>query len=198
MKAIVFDVDSTLCYLQTDYDSLRADLKKRFGKEFKPLFPTIRNLSPADSARALKMVDVAEIEGAKKAEAVEGVAEALPEFAEKYDLAAYSSNCTRAILAALQELRWSEYFDFVIGRNSTADVKPNPRFLRTISESLCCPPKDMLVVGDHEVENESARSVGAGCALVATGNRSLEQLSALKPSHGAFASFKEFSVKFIP
>ncbi len=193
MNALIFDVDSTLCHLRTDYDLLRKALTEKFGGlSFRPLFPTLRTLPEKDRSTALRMVEDAEIKGAENAVALPYVAQALPLLSRNFKLAAYSSNSTRAVHLAFERLHFSRYFDFVIGRNGENDVKPNPRFILAALDALHVQPSEALVVGDHEVDAQSAKMAGVSCSLVATGIRSKEELTPAKPDRGTYRDFEQF------
>jgi phosphoglycolate phosphatase len=77
-------------------------------------------------------------------------------------------NCLRAVRTVFPDL--DQFVDAAISRELTPRVKPHPDHLRTALAVLAVPPDHTLMVGDHPLDMEVGRVVGAFTVGVLTGS----------------------------
>jgi phosphoglycolate phosphatase len=94
-----------------------------------------------------------------------GVPEALEELAS-YPMAILTNKPVRISLRILQELRLAKYFRAVYGGNSFATKKPDPLGAQAILGEFCAAPAEAILIGDSEVDVQTARNAGTFAAAV--------------------------------
>ena len=94
-----------------------------------------------------------------------GVAEGLKELRE-FPMAVLTNKPVRASLKILEGLGLAKYFRVVYGGNSFETKKPDPLGARKILEELNAAPAAALMVGDSEVDVQTARNAGTLAAAV--------------------------------
>ena len=75
----------------------------------------------------------------------------------------------RRITEVLDKYGVPDAVDVIVGEDSVRDPKPAPDGLLLASDLLGIPVKDMLYVGDNEVDAKAARSAGMDFVGVLTG-----------------------------
>ena len=78
--------------------------------------------------------------------------------------------------ALLRHLGWEDLFDAVEGPETAGARKPDPAMVLRVFEALHVPPERALLVGDMEVDVETARNAGVSLVAVASGARSEHEL----------------------
>jgi phosphoglycolate phosphatase len=94
-----------------------------------------------------------------------GVAETLEKL-ESVPMAVLTNKPVRISVRILDALRLSKYFRAIYGGNSFETKKPDPLGARTILEELEVEPQEALLVGDSEVDVQTARNAGTLAAAV--------------------------------
>jgi len=97
-----------------------------------------------------------------------GVAEAL-EALQGYPMAVLTNKPFRISRRILQELELASYFRCIYGGNSFEKKKPDPLGVNTILREFDVPAREAVLVGDSEVDIQTARNAGAYAAMVTYG-----------------------------
>ncbi|MEM3576984.1 MAG: HAD family hydrolase [Candidatus Bathyarchaeia archaeon] len=85
------------------------------------------------------------------------------------------------VIAELERLGLSKYFQYVVTALDTRDPKPSPEALIRCAEQLCVKTCECIVVGDSVADIRAGKRAGAKTVAVLTGIFSLEELEAEKP-----------------
>jgi phosphoglycolate phosphatase len=94
-----------------------------------------------------------------------GVRETLEQLA-RMPMAVLTNKPVRISVRILDELGLSQYFRAIYGGNSFETKKPDPLGARTILRELAAAPGEALLVGDSEVDVQTARNAGTLAAAV--------------------------------
>lgn len=94
-----------------------------------------------------------------------GVAEALEELAE-LPMAILTNKPARISVRILNELGLKRYFRAIYGGNSFETKKPDPLGANTILREFGTAPQEALLIGDSEVDVQTARNAGTLAATV--------------------------------
>lgn len=94
-----------------------------------------------------------------------GVMETLEQLAGR-PMAVLTNKPVRISVLILEELRLAKYFGTVYGGNSFPTKKPDPLGAVTILQEMGLAPSQALMVGDSEVDVQTARNAGMWVATV--------------------------------
>jgi phosphoglycolate phosphatase len=94
-----------------------------------------------------------------------GVAETLEELAE-LPMAILTNKPARISVRILNELGLKRYFRAIYGGNSFETKKPDPLGANTILREFGAAPQEALLIGDSEVDVQTARNAGTMAAAV--------------------------------
>lgn len=94
-----------------------------------------------------------------------GVPEALERLAP-YPMAILTNKPVRVSVRILEGLGLAKYFRVVYGGNSFETKKPDPFGANTILQEFATPPNEAVVIGDSEVDVQTARNAGTLAAAV--------------------------------
>jgi phosphoglycolate phosphatase len=94
-----------------------------------------------------------------------GVPEALDQLAD-YPMAILTNKPVRISVRILEALGLAKYFRAVYGGNSFATKKPDPLGANTILRELAAAPGEAILIGDSEVDMQTARNAGTLAAAV--------------------------------
>jgi phosphoglycolate phosphatase len=182
VRALIFDLDGTLIDSQRDLiRSVNAMLREMGRAELKEetISGYIGQGAPILVGRALG-------EGASGEEhqralqfflryyeehkmdttrAYPGVAETLEELAG-LPMAILTNKPARISVRILDELGLKRYFRAIYGGNSFETKKPDPQGANTILREFAVAPHESLLIGDSEVDVQTARNAGALAAAV--------------------------------
>ena len=182
VRALIFDLDGTLIDSKQDLiHSVNAMLVKmgRAGLHEDTISGYIGHGAPTLVARALG-------NGAAEAEREQalrfflahyeehkldstrpypGVRAALEELRE-FPMAVLTNKPVRVSRRIVEGLGLEKYFRAVYGGNSFETKKPDPLGARTILEELGATPGETMIVGDSEVDVQTARNAGTLAAAV--------------------------------
>ena len=94
-----------------------------------------------------------------------GVPEALEQLAA-YPMAILTNKPVRISRRILEALGLAKYFGAVYGGNSFETKKPDPLGAQTILREFCAAPAEVILIGDSEVDIQTARNAGTLAAAV--------------------------------
>jgi phosphoglycolate phosphatase len=94
-----------------------------------------------------------------------GVPEALDRLAT-YPMAILTNKPVRISRRILEGLGLAKYFGAVYGGNSFETKKPDPLGAQTILREFCATPAEAILIGDSEVDIQTARNAGTLAAAV--------------------------------
>lgn len=97
-----------------------------------------------------------------------GVAECLASV-EKYSLAVLTNKPVRFSVAIIEGLGVARYFQYVYGGNSFEKKKPDPIGVETLLRDFAAAPKEAMIIGDSEVDIQTARNAGTWACGVTYG-----------------------------
>ncbi len=175
-RAIIFDFDGVLVRLNTDYHSLRADLKDYFEKKFGfshlfiPLYPTLFTLKETHGSQvfqeAREIILKYEMQGLENAHINRNLIRYVGKMEPTVKKAIFSSNLKDTIEAFLQEKNLKSFFDLVISFDDVMKTKPDPEGLLMILDKLKIVPAEAIFIGDREVDLEAGMSAGIKTILI--------------------------------
>ena len=195
-RVLIFDLDGTLIDSKDDLvHSVNATLK-HFGRE--PLDAEL--VSKYVGRGAPTLVRLALGEGADEKEVEEGLAYFLSyyrahmldntvpypgvreglEMLATYSMAILTNKPVRFSQLILEGLDMLRYFPIVYGGNSFEKKKPDPIGIETILKDFGAVPPEAMMIGDSEVDVQTARNSGAWAVGVSYGLGS-DRLAACPP-----------------
>ncbi len=184
VKAVIFDLDGTIASFNLDYKSLRGEVRSyllRVGvpasvlsakenifemlkkttiymknnRKFNKAIEEIRN-------EALAIAEKYELEAAANTDLLPGAYETLKALKQMdLKIGLFTLNSDKAANYILQRFKLGSYFGVMVPRNKVNFVKPNPEHLEMALKVLGVSPEETVVVGDGEVDVESAKEVKA-------------------------------------
>ncbi len=195
LKAVVFDFDGTLAFLNIDFREMRRDILELAASYDIPkdglegLFvlemiaearKRIGRISPGQQDaffhRALRQVSDRELAGAARSCLFPGVKEMFVDLRHRgIKTGILTRNCSEAVTRIFPDVR--DYCDTVVTRDDTERVKPDPEHIRVVLRSLNEDPCLCAMVGDHPMDISVGKVVGAFAIGVLTGYSSFEDLS---------------------
>ncbi|MDO5026760.1 MAG: HAD family hydrolase [Tissierellia bacterium] len=114
----------------------------------------------------------------------EGIIQALKDLREMgYILVALSNKPEHTLSVLFEEMDLYKYFDFVRGQVDEDPRKPDPYMVNLILDKYSVDKEDAILIGDTEVDYETARNSQMDFIAVSWGFRSKKQLEELNPSH---------------
>jgi phosphoglycolate phosphatase len=180
VRALIFDLDGTLIDSKLDLAlSINAMLKRMGRAELahEDIFGMVGNGAPVLVRRALgaETLETASDEETDTGLAYflsyyrnhmldntmtyPGVREGL-ELLENHPMAVLTNKPVNFSRAILEGLNLSRYFRFVYGGNSFEKKKPDPMGVETLLRELGAKPEEAMMVGDSQVDIQTARNSG--------------------------------------
>jgi phosphoglycolate phosphatase len=204
IKAVIFDLDGTIASFNLDYKAVRGDVRSyllRVGvpasllKVNESIFEMLKKTEiflknsgkPAKAVEevrngALAIAEEYELEAARSTGLLPGTSEtlkALKEMGLKIGLFTLSSDKVARYI--LQRFNLGDFFGVTVPRNRVNYVKPNPEHLEMALKVLGVAPEETVVVGDSNVDMESAKELKAIAVGLPAGISTVDQLTV----HGA-------------
>jgi phosphoglycolate phosphatase len=204
VKAVIFDLDGTIVSFNLDYKALRGEVRACLLRVGVPASV----LSVKDSIfEMLKKTEIFVRNSGKPAEVMQEIRNEALALAEKYELEAardtsllpgavetltglkrmglkiglFTLNSDKAANYILQRFKLGDFFGVTVPRNKVNFVKPNPEHLEMALKVLGVAAEETVVVGDGNVDMQSARELKAIAVGLPTGVSTIEQLM----RHGA-------------
>jgi phosphoglycolate phosphatase len=204
IKAVIFDLDGTIASFNLDYKALRGEIRSYLLRVGVPASVLAVNESIFDM---LEKTTIYVKNSRKSAEALDEIRSEALAIAEKYELEAaantdllpgaqetlkalkqmnlkiglFTLNSDKAANYILQRFKLGDFFGVTVPRNKVNFVKPNPEHLEMALKVLGVAPEETLVVGDGNVDMESAKELKAIAVGLPAGTARIDQLM----KHGA-------------
>jgi HAD superfamily hydrolase (TIGR01549 family) len=199
VKAVIFDLDGTIASFNLDYRAVRGDVRSYLLRMGVPA-----SLLPVNESvfEMLKNTEIFLKNSGKSAEAMEEVRNEALAIAEKYELEAargtgllpgvnevlkalkrmdlkiglFTLSSDKAARYILQRFKLGDFFGVIVPRNKVNYVKPNPEHLDMALKVLGAVPEETMVVGDSDVDMESAKELKAIAVGLSGGISTVDQL----------------------
>jgi len=204
LEAVLFDLDGTLASFNIDYKTLRVEVKSYLQKRGVPasvlssresIFEMLKkseiyfkNASKSDEVfveakkEALAIAEKFELEAALSTSLLPGAIETLKTLKRmKLKIGLCTINSQKATNYILQRFKIASFFDAIVTRDMVRYVKPNPEHFETALKMLDAHPESALVVGDSNVDMQSAKELKAIAVGIPTEMTTFQQLT----NHGA-------------
>ena len=115
-------------------------------------------------------------------EAYPGIPELLAELSSRLPLAVLTNKPERHSRRILDGLGLAGHFRLLVGGDTLPVRKPDPGGLLHVAAQWSTTPAQLLLVGDSDIDAETARAAGASLALVAWGFGALDRSGATAAS----------------
>ena len=204
IEAVIFDLDGTLASFNLDYKTLRAEVRSYLRRKGVPasvlsvresIFEMLKkaeiffkNTSKSDEVfveiqnEALAIAEKFELEAAASTSLLPGAYETLKTLKRmNLKIGLCTINSEKSANYILQRFQITGYFDVIVPRNKVKYVKPHPEHFESALQALGTLPENTLIVGDSNVDMQSAKDLKAIAVGIPTGVSTIEQLM----NHGA-------------
>jgi pyrophosphatase PpaX len=204
IKAVIFDLDGTIARFNLDYKALRGEVRSYLlgvGVPFSVLsvneniFDMIKKTmiylqNSGKPVRAMEeirnqvlaLAEKYELEAAASTDLLPGAYETLKTLKQMdLKIGLFTLNSDKSANYILHRFKIGEFFAVTVPRNKVNFVKPNPEHLETALKVIGVAPAETVVVGDGNVDMESARELEAIAVGLPTTASKIEQLM----KHGA-------------
>ncbi len=185
IRAYIFDLDGTLIDSKMDIVNSVNAMLRATGRREQPIETVAgyvghgahrliasalgSSATEADIASALSIfLEHYEAHSLVATRAYPGVKEGLAALSA-YPLAVLTNKPIKATLQILESLDLAEFFAAIYGGDSFATKKPNPSGAFTILAELSTPPQFAAMVGDSDVDIQTARNAGMQAVAVTYG-----------------------------
>ncbi len=166
LSGIIFDMDGTLVDSGLDFAAIRDAMGLRPGI---PILEQLAELSQADRETKEEILHHHELEGAKRASMIDGADRLLQALSkEGRPMAIVTRNNTVVTQHTLKFLNIGHYFDIVICRED-GPHKPDPWAILEICRRWQFSVDQVVMVGDFELDIQSARNAGCPSVLFTEG-----------------------------
>jgi len=163
LRAVAFDLDSTLTRPYLDFTRLRHRLNLPEGD----ILAWLSALAPRERQQALRIVEAFERDGVDNVEWNDGAQETVAAVrAMGLPLAIVTRNSRASLVAVCERLDLA--VDVLVARED-APPKPDPGCLRYTAARLQVPVGQLLMVGDYRHDLDAGRAAGAMTALLTNG-----------------------------
>jgi phosphoglycolate phosphatase len=199
IKAVIFDLDGTIASFNLDYKAIRGEVRSYLLREGVPasvlavnenIFDMLNKVTifvknsgkPAEAMErirkeALAIAEKYELEAAASTDLTSGVSETLKTLKQMgLKIGLFTLNSDKAANYILQRFKLGDFFSVKVPRNKVNFVKPNPEHLEMALKVLGVASWETLVVGDSDVDMESAKEVKAVAVGLPSGKSKIEQL----------------------
>ena len=163
LRAIAFDLDSTLTRPYLDFKKLRQHLNLPEGD----ILGWLGQLPTTEKTRASALIEAFEQDGVENVEWNDNAQTTLDAVrAMGVPLAIVTRNSRASLIAVCRRLGIE--VDLLVARED-APPKPNPACLHYTAECLSVPVSDLLMIGDYRHDTDAARAAGAIPVLLTNG-----------------------------
>ncbi len=215
LKGIIFDLDSTLIQAKIDFVEMKKHmiaLLEKHGHPKDELSPTDQTTvrimecakeiwdetaKPRDEcteieAQIEEIMNKGELDAIVNLTEIDGACNAIKSFKEKgIKLAILTRSHHAYALQALEKISAIEDFDVILGRGETPEPKPYKGAIDHTLKLMELSPNDVTMVGDHQIDRDSAINSGTMFVGVNTGRRGLKSWKDEKPPEHFLESVKE-------
>ena len=198
IKGIVFDLDSTLVQSRIDFPKMKKKIIKLLEQNGHPkdtLSPInqttvqIRELAEEEWEKQNKpesereelaemitqLMDEGELESVDNLKEILGAKEAVTKLRQMgYKLAILTRGHHEYAIEALKKTGMLDSFDLVLARGETPRPKPYKEALDYTVEKMGLNMDEVIFIGDHQIDRDSAKKSGCSFIGVATGRRGLK------------------------
>lgn len=198
LKGIIFDLDSTLVDSHVDFPKMKRniiELLESNGHPIGTLSPTDqttvvimehaeneweRQGKPEDERRRLRdaitiHMNQGELEAVETLKEIPGVAEAVEKLKVRgLKLAILTRGHHEYAVEALKKTGMYHYFDVILGRGETPQPKPYKEAIDYTVRQMGLTVDDVVMVGDHQIDYDSAKNSRCRFIGVDTGRRGLK------------------------
>jgi phosphoglycolate phosphatase len=198
LLGIIFDLDSTLIQTEIDFVEMKNNmitLLEEYGHPHGVLSPTDHTTVQIMEAAKLEwqnqskpkkecdqlverieqIMNKGELDAISKIKEIEGASKAVKRLVEKeLKLAILTRSHHAYAVESLKMLGIFDYFDVILGRHETPEPKPYKGAIDYTVKLMGLSVDDVAMVGDHQIDWDSA--INSGCLFigVATGRRGLK------------------------
>ena len=215
LKGIIFDLDSTLIQVHIDF----VDMKKHMIKLLEEHGHPEGELSPTDQTTVQIMecareawgqneksraecktitetieeiMNKGELDAVVNLSEIEGAYYAITALKRKgLKLAILTRSHHEYALQALDKIKALDHFDVVLGRNETPEPKPYKGAIDHTLMLMELDRNEVAMIGDHQIDRDSATNSGTLFIGVATGRRGLKSWTDGTPPEHFLSSVKE-------
>jgi phosphoglycolate phosphatase len=142
--------------------------------------------------RIEQIMNKGELDAIPNLKEIEGASKAIKRLKEKrLRLAILTRSNHKYALESLKKLGIFDYFDVILGRHETPEPKPYKGAIDHTVKLLGLSVGDVAMVGDHQIDRDSA--INSGCLFigVATGRRGLKSWRDEKPPKHLISSISD-------
>jgi len=215
LKGIIFDLDSTLIQAKIDFVEMKRlmiNLLEEHGHPAGTLSPTdqttVQILESAkrewdrrkvpEKERELllnqleEIMNQVELEAISRLEEIAGAVEAIKRLKEKgLKLAILTRSHHSYAVEAVKKLGVYHEFDVILGRHETPEPKPYKGAIDYTVKQMGLTVDEVAMVGDHQIDRDSA--INSGCLFigVGTGRRGLKSWKDEQPPENFIDSVAE-------
>ncbi len=198
LKGIIFDLDSTLIQAEIDFVEMKQHmiaLLEKYGHPSGTLSPTsqttvqimenaqqewVQQKKPEHECDKLlaqieQIMNEGELAAIGNLTEIEGTREAIKKLKDLgLKLAILTRSHHAYAVQALDKLAISDQFDLILGRDETPEPKPYKGAIDHTVKLMNLTVDDVAMIGDHQIDRDSA--INSGCLFigVATGRRGLK------------------------
>jgi len=163
LRAIAFDLDSTLTRPYLDFTRLRKQLDFPEGD----ILQWLDGLSPYQRSEAIQIIEAFEQDGVENVTWNDSAQEPVEAVRAMGLLTAIVTRNSRASLRAVCK-RLAITVDQLVARED-APPKPHPACLHYTAEKLAVPIEQLLMVGDYRHDTDAGKAAGAMTVLLTNG-----------------------------
>jgi phosphoglycolate phosphatase len=198
LKGIVFDLDSTLVQSYVDFPKMKRNIIQLLESNGHPPDTlsiteqtTVvimehaerewdRQRKPEGERQRLRdaitvYMNQGELEAIETLKEIPGAAEAVEKLKGRgLNLAVLTRGHHRYALEALKKTGMYHYFDVILGRGETPQPKPYREAIEYTVKQMGLTVDDVVMVGDHQIDYDSAKNSRCRFIGVATGHRGLK------------------------
>jgi phosphoglycolate phosphatase len=197
-KGIIFDLDSTLVESKVDFPKMKKKMIKLLEEHGHPKgilssteMTTVKIIELAEEewkktglstvkqkqlrAKIEKYMNEEEIESIENLREIPQATEAVRKLRCKgYRLAILTRGHHTYAVEALRKTSMFDYFELILGRGETPKPKPYKDALEYTVKLMDLSINEVLFIGDHQIDCDSAMNSGCSFVGVATGRRGLK------------------------
>jgi phosphoglycolate phosphatase len=193
IKAVIFDFDGTLAFLNIDFSLMRErvfDLMRRYGVQGETIqekylleiidevYQILWKTSPTNAEdfyqKAHDILHEVEMKAAEMGKLIPGTEDTLKSLKQRgIKIGIITRNCEDAVRKVFPNL--NDFCDVFVSRNSVRKVKPHPDHLTYAMELLKASGEESVMVGDHIIDVQAGKGVGMKTIGVLTGRTRKEE-----------------------